>query len=408
MNESADGAAAAAANPPVAESADAAPVPLLDLRAVHEPLAAELRAALDEVLATERYIMGPNVTALETALAAYSGAAFAYGVSSGTDALLLALMAFGVGPGDEVVTTPYSFFATAGAVARVGARPVFADIDPDTYNLDPPLAEAALTPRTTVLLPVHLYGQVADMEPLLALAGTHGIALVEDAAQAIGAEAGGRRAGSFGEVGCFSFFPSKNLGAFGDGGAVTAQDPALAERLDILRQHGAKPKYHHAFVGANFRLDALQAAVLRVKLPHLDGWTAERQANATRYRRLFVQAGLAAREAGGGGSAALEEAPVVLPLEALDRRHIYNQFVLRVRDRDGLLAHLKANGVGTEVYYPVPLHLQECFHDLGYREGDFPEAEAASRETLAVPIYPGLTAAQQERVVEVVRGFYRT
>lgn len=384
-----------------------APVPLLDLRAVHEPLAGELRAAIDEVLRTERYIMGSNVVALEEELAGYCGTAFAYGVSSGTDALLLALMALGVGPGDEVVTTPYTFFATAGAVVRLGARPVFCDIDRDTYNLDAALVEEALTERTRVLMPVHLYGQVADMEPLLALAGGLGLAVVEDAAQAIGAEAGGRRAGSFGDVGCFSFFPSKNLGAFGDGGAVTARDPALAERLDILRQHGAKPKYHHALVGANFRLDAIQAAVLRVKLPHLDGWTARRQTNAALYRSLFVEAGLAAREEGGGGSAALGEVPVVLPFEAPGGRHIYNQFVLRVRDRDGLLAHLKAHGVGTEVYYPIPLHLQECFRDLGYREGDLPEAEAAARETLAVPVYPGLTPAQQERVVEVVRGFYR-
>ncbi|MHB8869631.1 MAG: DegT/DnrJ/EryC1/StrS family aminotransferase [Thermoleophilia bacterium] len=382
------------------------PVPLLDLRAVHEPLAGEFRAAIDEVLRTERYIMGSNVVALEEELTGYCGTAFAYGVSSGTDALLLALMALGVGPGDEVVTTPYTFFATAGAVVRLGARPVFCDIDRDTYNLDAALVEEALTERTRLLMPVHLYGQVADMEPLVALAGGLGLAVVEDAAQAIGAEAGGRRAGSFGDVGCFSFFPSKNLGAFGDGGAVTARDPALAERLDILRQHGAKPKYHHALVGANFRLDAIQAAVLRVKLPRLDGWTAQRQMNAVRYRSLFVEGGLAARVEGGGGSAALAEAPVVLPFEAPGGRHIYNQFVLRVRDRDRLLAHLRAHGVGTEVYYPIPLHLQECFCDLGYREGDLPEAEAAARETLAVPVYPGLTPAQQRRVVDVVRGFY--
>jgi dTDP-4-amino-4,6-dideoxygalactose transaminase len=382
-------------------------VPLLDLAAHLAPLAAEIHAAIDEVMATQRFIMGPQVEGFERELAEYCRARFAYGVSSGTDALLAALMALDLKPGDEVITTPYSFFATAGAIARLGATPVFVDIDADSYNIDAALVERAVSPRTRGIMPVHLFGQMADMHPVLSLAKERGLWVVEDAAQAIGAEQDGRRAGTLGDVGCFSFFPSKNLGCLGDGGAVTAQDPQLAAKLDILRNHGARPKYHHAIIGANFRLDALQAAVLRVKLPHLDSWTEARQANADRYRRLFAEAGLAASAGGGGGVDALDAAPVVLPRELPGRRHIYNQFVLRVRDRDGLLAHLRAGQVGCEVYYPVPLHLQECFAYLGHKPGDLPRAELAAEQTLAVPIYPELSDRQAERVVGLIADFYK-
>ena len=416
---------AAPAASPAAPAAGA--VPLLDLAAQLAPLAAEIHAAIDEVMATQRFIMGPQVEGFERELAEYCRARFAYGVSSGTDALLAALMALDVKPGDEVITTPYSFFATAGAIARLGATPVFVDIDANSYNLDAALVERAVSSRTRGIIPVHLFGQMADMHPVLSLAEERGLWVVEDAAQAIGAEQDGRRAGTLGDVGCFSFFPSKNLGCLGDGGAVTAEDPQLAAKLDILRNHGARPKYHHAIIGANFRLDALQAAVLRVKLPHLDSWTEARQANATRYRRLFTEAGLTASAGGrggadasaggrggadasaggGGGAAALAAAPVVLPRELPGRRHIYNQFVLRVRDRDGLLAHLRAGQVGCEVYYPVPLHLQECFAYLGHKAGDLPHAELAAEQTLAVPIYPELSDRQAERVVGLIADFYK-
>jgi dTDP-4-amino-4,6-dideoxygalactose transaminase len=312
------------------------------------------------------------------------------GVSSGTDALLVALMAEGIGPGDEVLTTPYTFFATAGSIARLGARPVFVDICPTSFNLDVSQLEARITPRTRAILPVHLYGQCADMDAILAIAGRHHLAVIEDAAQAIGAEIKGRRAGSMGHYGCFSFFPSKNLGGGGDGGMVVVQDAERAERLRVLRVHGSKPKYYHALIGGNFRLDTIQAAIVAAKLPHLDAWTAARQANAERYRQLFTAAGLVARGIVG--------LPYVLP----DVRHIFNQFVIRVPDRDSLREWLKEHGVGNEVYYPVPLHLQECFAYLGYHAGDFPESERAARETLALPIYPELNAQQAAYVVDCV------
>jgi dTDP-4-amino-4,6-dideoxygalactose transaminase len=382
-------------------------VPLLDLHGQFRALEVELRAAVDGVLADQQFIMGPQVAAFEVELAAYCGTRFAFGVSSGTDALLAALMALDVRPGDEVVTTPYSFFATAGAIARLGAIPVFVDIDPLTFNLDHRLMEEVVGPRTVGVIPVHLFGQMADMASIVAFAREHGLFVVEDAAQAIGAELEGRRAGSWGDVGCLSFFPSKNLGAWGDAGAVSVSREDLAERLDILRQHGARPKYHHSLVGGNFRLDALQAAILRVKLPHLDGWTEAREDNAARYRSLFVAAGMSEEPNGVAGPEGLHTAPVVLPYQAPERRHIYNQFILRVRERDALLDHLHAAAIGSEVYYPVPLHLQECFSDLGYTPGDLPQAEAAARETLALPVYPELTVAQQERVVEAVADFFR-
>jgi dTDP-4-amino-4,6-dideoxygalactose transaminase len=303
-------------------------------------------------------------------------------------------MALGVGAGDEVVTTPYSFFATAGSIARLGARPVFVDIEPRSYNIDPEKIEAAVTPRTRALMPVHLYGQCAEMSAVGEIAARRGLPVVEDAAQAIGATEGGRGAGAMGEIGCFSFYPTKNLGGAGDGGMLTTGDDALAARLRSLRVHGESSKYHHKEIGFNSRLDSLQAAVLRVKLPRLDGWSDARALHAARYRELFADAGL------------LEE--VAPPFEREGARHIYNQFVVRIGGgrRDALVEHLRREGVGTEVYYPVPLHLQECFRYLGYREGDFPEAERAARETLALPVYPELTAGQQAYVVESVRGFF--
>jgi dTDP-4-amino-4,6-dideoxygalactose transaminase len=341
---------------------------------------------------SQRFILGPEVEGLEHELSAFLDAGHAVGVSSGTDALLMALMALDVGPGAEVVTSAYSFFATAGSVARLGARPVFVDIDPGTFNLDPHAVVAALTSRTRVIIPVHLFGQCADLEPILDAAGRAGVPVVEDAAQAIGAQYRGRAAGTWGTIGCFSFFPSKNLGAFGDGGLLTTREPSMAARLRMLRHHGAEAKYAHRIVGGNFRLDAIQAAVLRVKLPHLAAWTAARQRNAERYRRLFDQAGL--------------EGLVHLPAEAPERTHIYNQFVIRAANRDELRKHLETRGVGTEVYYPIPLHLQQCFAPLGYAAGAFPHAEATSRESLALPIYGELTGDQQAWVVDSIRSFY--
>ncbi len=387
--------------------ADAGPVPLLDLRPQFEALESEIRTAIDEVLSAQRFIMGPKVEEFEQALAVYCTAPYAFGVTSGTDALLCCLMGLRVQPGDEVITTPYSFFATAGVIARLGAVPVFVDIDPLTYNLDPRGLEAAVGCRTVGVVPVHLYGQMAEMDPIVTVARQFDLFVVEDAAQAIGAECHGRRAGCLGDAGCFSFFPSKNLGACGDAGAVTTSSAELADRLDMLRQHGARPKYFHSLVGGNFRLDAIQAAVLSVKLPHLDGWTAARQANAARYRHLFTRAGLAADPDGSSGPAGLEEAPIVLPYEAPERRHVYNQFVIRARERDALMEHLRGAGIGCELYYPVPLHLQDCFGELGYAAGHLPQAEVAAAQTLALPVYPGLTERQQERVVQVVGEFYR-
>jgi dTDP-4-amino-4,6-dideoxygalactose transaminase len=337
-------------------------------------------------------VHGPEVEALERELASTLNIPHTIGVSSGTDALLMALMALNIGRGDEVITTTYSFFATAGAIARLGARPVLVDIDGGTFNIDAAAAVAAITSRTRAILPVHLFGQSADLEPLLAPAARASIPIVEDAAQAIGAIYKGRPVGSWGSVGCFSFFPSKNLGAFGDGGLVTSTDEALTRRLRLLRNHGMEPRYHHHLVGGNFRLDALQAAVLRVKLPHLAAWTAARQRNAARYRELFKAAGLAD--------------VVRLPGEAPERTHVYNQFVIRVPNRDAVRAHLANRGIGTEVYYPVPFHLQACFADLGYQAGAFPEAEAAALDSLALPIYGELTDVQQSVVVSAVKAFF--
>ncbi|MBA3532352.1 MAG: DegT/DnrJ/EryC1/StrS family aminotransferase [Ardenticatenales bacterium] len=381
------------------------PVPLLDLKAQYEVLREEIRASIDRVIESQHFILGPEVEALEREVALYSQCRFGIGVSSGTDALLVALMAVGIEAGDEVITTPYTFFATAGTIARLGAVPVFVEIDPESYNLDPAAIEAAITPRTRAIVPVHLFGQMADMDPIMELAEKHKLYVIEDAAQAIGAEYKGRRAGSIGHLGCFSFFPSKNLGGFGDGGMVTSNDPTLAERVKLLRAHGAYPKYYHKFVGGNFRLDALQAAVLRVKLPHLDSWTEARQRNADTYRRLFREAGLVIENADDQSLAG--QRGIILPKAAADGRHIYNQFVIRSDRRDALLSHLKERQIGTEVYYPVPMHVQECFAELGHKDGDFPVSERAALESLALPIYPELTEEMQRVVVEAIVEFHQ-
>jgi len=384
-------------------------VPLLDLKAQYREIEEEISEALREVCAEQHFILGPRVTELESRVAKYSGAGHGIGMSSGTDALLAALMALDIGPGDEVLTTPFSFFATAGTVARLGARPVFCDIDPTTYNLSTARVRELLecsyetrggrtVNRTTggvlkVLMPVHLFGQTADMDGLMDLATQYGVRVVEDAAQAIGSQGpDGRRAGSIGDIGCFSFFPSKNLGAFGDAGMCVTNDDGLAERLRIMRAHGSRPKYHHAVVGGNFRLDELQAAVLLVKLGYLDDWTKRRQDNARNYDTAFAAAGL--------------DAHLVLPRVLPGVRHIFNQYVVRTPRRDGLKAVLTSARIGTEIYYPVALHVQKCFEDLGYRADDCPEADQASREVLALPIYPELTVEQQRHVVASIEAFY--
>ena len=367
-------------------------VPLLDLHAQYAPLRQHLLDAITRVCDSQRFIGGPEVEGLERELCAELGYPHAVGLSSGTDAVLAALMALDIGPGDEVITPNYSFFATAGCVARVGAKPVLVDIEPGTFNIDVNAALAAITPRTRAIIPVHLFGQCAELQPIVDAATSRGIAVIEDAAQAIGCSYRGRPAGTWGAIGCFSFFPSKNLGAFGDAGLVTTSDAGLARKLKLIRTHGMEPKYYHHMVGANFRLDALQAAVLRVKLPHLAAWSDARRANASRYRALFADAALG---------------DVTLPTEAPDRTHIYNQFVIRVPERDRLRKHLDGAGIGTEVYYPVPFHLQECFKNLGHPPGAFPVSEAAANSSLALPIYPELTPDQQAAVVGAIRSFFR-
>jgi dTDP-4-amino-4,6-dideoxygalactose transaminase len=369
----------------------AVPVPLLDLKTQYRSIREEIEAAIARVVESQLFILGPEVSGLEQEIAALCGAAYGVGLSSGTDALLASLMALDVGPGDEVVTTPYTFFATAAAAARLGARPVFVDIDPLCYNLDGNRVADALTARTRAILPVHLYGRMAELDAILASAQARGIPVIEDAAQAVGAfDATGRRAGSVGAMACFSFFPTKNLGGFGDGGMTVTSDRALADRLRALRVHGMEPKYRHHVIGGNFRLDALQAAVLRVKLRYLGEWTEVRRRNAQRYRTLFADANL------------LEW--VTVPDDVPG--HSYNQFVIRAADRDALYKHLTAHGVGTEIYYPLPLHLQPCFGELGYVRGDFPEAERAAAQTLALPVYPELTEEQICRVVDVIADWY--
>jgi dTDP-4-amino-4,6-dideoxygalactose transaminase len=382
-------------------------VPLLDLKAQYAQIRAEVMPVIEEVCASQRFILGEHVLQLEAEVARYCTSGAGVGVSSGTDALLLALMALNVGIGDEIITSPFTFFATAGTIARVGARPLFCDIDPASFNLSPTavadfierhcsVQDGQLMNRRTGgrvkgLMPVHLYGQSADMDPLMALAKQYRLRVIEDAAQAIGTEYKGVRVGSIGDIGCFSFFPSKNLGAFGDAGLCTSNDAELAERMRVLRVHGGKPKYFHSVIGGNFRIDELQAAVLRVKLKHLDRWTEARQRNAAYYDAAFAAANFAKQ--------------VATPKASFRGRHIFNQYIVRVQNRDALKDHLTKRSIGTEIYYPVPLHLQQCFAYLKHARGDFPESERAARETLALPIYPELTPAQLDHVIDSVAEF---
>ena len=382
-------------------------VPLLDLKAQYAAIKAELDSAVVKVMESQLFILGPQVRECEEAIAKYSGCAHGVGVSSGTDALLICLMAEGIGPGDEVITSPYTFFATAGSIARVGARPVFVDIDPVSYNLDAAQIESKVTPRTRAIIPVHLYGQMAGMDAVMQVARKHGLIVIEDAAQAIGAEHQGRRAGSIGHYGCFSFFPSKNLGGVGDGGMVVTQDAQRAEKLIRLRAHGMAPKYYHQLIGGNFRLDTLQAAVVSVKLQHLDAWTAGRQRNAERYNCLLAETGLPIADTAARGNEGSQPASLYLP-KVVNGRHIFNQYVIRTGCRDPLKAALQEKGVGTEIYYPVPLHLQECFAYLGYKAGAFPESEGAAKETLALPVYPELSEQQARHVVQSIAEFFAT
>ncbi|HXU38276.1 MAG TPA: DegT/DnrJ/EryC1/StrS family aminotransferase [Blastocatellia bacterium] len=370
-------------------------IPLLDLNAQYQSIAGEIQTAVTRVLSSQQFILGPEVRELEREIAAYCNCSEGIGCASGSDALLLALMACGVGPGDEVITTPFSFFATVGSIVRLGAKTVFVDIEESTFNINPELIAQAITKKTKAILPVYLFGQCADMEPITDVASQHHVAVVEDAAQAIGAEYNGKRAGSLGNVGCFSFYPSKNLGGAGDGGMLTTNDPELAASLRDLRSHGARKKYYHDHVGINSRLDSLQAAILRVKFGYLDRWAKARRENAQRYRELFRDSGL------------ISTGAVRLPAEAPSALHVYNQFVIRVRERDKLRAYLTERGIGSEIYYPVPLHLQICFKELGHHAGDFPESERAADEALAIPVYPELGEASQYRVVETIASFYR-
>jgi dTDP-4-amino-4,6-dideoxygalactose transaminase len=370
-------------------------VPLLDLRAQYLAIREEVRAALDEVCESQSFILGPRVAALEWEVAGYCGVRYAVGVSSGTDALLSAFMALSIGPEDEIITTPYTFFATAGSIVRAGARPVFVDIDPASFHLDPSQVEDRITPRTKVVLPVHLFGRCADMAPLLALAARHHLAIVEDAAQAIGAHAeDGGRAGGIGTIGCLSFYPTKNLGGFGDGGMVLTNDSRLATLLRSLRQHGSHGPYEHPRVGGNFRLDEIQAAIVLVKLRHLEGWIEARGARAQYYHKAFRSLHLEGPDA------------LILPDIPKAGRHVFNQYVIRTRRRDDLARFLTSRGIDTAIYYPKPLHLQACFAFLGYKEGDFPESERAAREALALPIYPELTEEMQDQVIQAVGSFF--
>ena len=364
-------------------------VPLLDLKGQYAALREELMPALAAVVESQYLINGPAVKELETLIAEYCGCAAAVGVASGTDALLCSLMALGIAEGSEVITTPYTFFATAGCISRVGAKPVFVDIEHDTFNMDPAKVEAAVTDRTRGIMPVHLFGQMTDMDPIMRIAADHELYVVEDAAQAIGATQDGREAGSIGTAGCFSFYPTKNLGGLGDGGMIVTQDSDLAERLAIFRDHGQSPRYYYKWIGGNFRLDTIQAAALIVKLRHLDEWSARRRANAARYDELFAHC----------------EA-VIPPAIRGHNVSIFNQYVVRVPRRDELQAHLKERGIGTAIYYPLSLHEQECFRSLGYERGDFPESEQAAAETLALPIYPELTEEQVCYVARTVKGFF--
>ncbi|HXN05740.1 MAG TPA: DegT/DnrJ/EryC1/StrS family aminotransferase [Nitrospiria bacterium] len=367
-------------------------VPLLDLKGQYQTIKKEVLPVIEEVCENQGFVLGPRVESFEKNAASYLASAYAVGVASGTDALLLSLMALGVGQGDEVITSPFTFFATTGSISRLGARPVFVDIRPDTFNIDERKIGEKITPRTKAIIPVHLYGQAAQMEPIMKISDGAGIPVVEDAAQAIGAKQKGKMAGTFGSFGCFSFFPSKNLGGFGDGGLVTAQLSPLEEKIRSLRVHGSLRRYYHDEIGCNSRLDALQAAVLEIKLKYLDDWTSGRQKNAGIYDRELAGASL--------------DGKVIVPARLSDNFHVYNQYVIRAKKRDELKNFLTEAGIGTEIYYPLSLHLQKCYEDLGHKKGDFPESEKASLETLALPVYPELAETQVAYVIENIKKFY--
>ncbi len=377
------------------------PIPILDLKAQYANIKAEISTAINRVLDSQQFILGPEVETLEKVLAEYCQCNYAFGVSSGTDALLLSLMAIGIKPGDEVITTPYSFFATSGSIVRLGAIPIYVDIDPATFNIMSDQIEPRITKNTKAILPVHLAGQVADMGPIMQVAQQYGLQVIEDACQAIGADYKGKRAGSIGDIGCFSFFPSKNLGGYGDSGIVTTNDPELADKLSLLRNHGMRPKYHNQVVGGNFRMDAIQAAVLRVKFDHLENWTETRRKHAAMYQQLLTKTEKAIPLAEFGFKDG-----IVFPAETGFGRHIYHLYMIRTKNRDELAAFLNANGIGCEIYYPIPLHLQECFRELRYKAGDFPHSERAAKETLALPIYPELTDGMIGRVVDTIKEFH--
>ena len=367
-------------------------VPLLDLKSQYAGIQDEIQMALEEVCAEQSFILGPHVQKLEQTMAEFIGTGHAIGVASGSDALLLSLMEAGIQPDDQVLTVPFTFFASAGVISRLHARPVFVDVTPDTFNLDPAHLPEKLTPDVKAILPIHLFGQCAEMETILQMADEKGIPVIEDACQAIGASRNGTQAGAFGRTGSFSFFPSKNLGGFGDGGLITTRDPLVAERLRLLRVHGSRSEYHHHLIGMNSRLDALQAAILQVKFQHLAHWTAKRQANAACYQRLFHECALDER--------------LTVPVVASGNRHVYNQFTIRTPQRDELSAYLTQHGIGNRIYYPVPLHLQECYQALGYQKGDFPISEQLSQEVLSLPIYPELTQDQLQYVVDTIKAFF--
>jgi dTDP-4-amino-4,6-dideoxygalactose transaminase len=362
-------------------------VPFLDLKRQYSAIKKEIDEAIFSVLSNTQFILGPEVKSFEEKVAAYCGTKFAIGVASGTDALLLSLRTCGVKSGDEVITTGFSFFASAGVISRLGANPVFVDIDPETYNIDPDQIEKKITPKTKAIMPVHLFGQCADMDPIMEVARKHNLKVIEDAAQAIGAEYKGRKAGAIGDFGCFSFFPSKNLGGAGDGGMVTADDPEMAETVRILRAHGAKPKYYHSTIGYNSRLDTIQAAILSVKLKYLDDWTKKRREHAEIYNSAF------------------KDLDMITPKEESFNYHIYNQYTIAVKNRDELRNYLKEKQIGHDTYYPVPLHLQECYRFLGYKKGDLPVSEKKAEEVVSIPIYPELTEEEQDYVISTIKEF---
>jgi dTDP-4-amino-4,6-dideoxygalactose transaminase len=379
------------------------PIPIIDLKAQYSTIKGEIQAAIERVLDSQQFILGTEVEALEKELAEYCQCKYALGVSSGTDALILSLMAIGIKPGDEVITTPYSFFATSGSIVRLGAKPIYVDIDPATYNIQAELIEQKVNGHTKAILPVHLAGQVANMAPIMKIANQHGLYVIEDACQAIGAEYYGKMAGSIGHLGCFSFFPTKNLGGYGDSGMVTCNDADLADKVRLLRNHGQRPKYHNHVVGGNFRMDAIQAAVLRVKFNHLENWTETRRKHADSYRLLFTKNGISIPLTDFNAKSG-----IVLPSESGFGRHVYHLYMIRTKYRDELSTHLKFHGIGNEIYYPIPLHLQECFSEMGFNPGDFPQSENTAMETLSLPIYPELSEEMLSRIVDIIVDFYKS